>query len=72
MSSAPADPGASESPRSIVPRLVFFVVLPLVVLVTAAFGLRAVLTVINGPKPAAATAPAADSLPMPTPMAAPR
>ena len=46
--------------------------LPLIVLVTAFFGLRAVVKVINGPQASTPAAPAPDSLPMPAPMAAPR
>jgi hypothetical protein len=48
------------------------VLLPLIVLVTAFFGLRAVVKVINGPQASTPAEPAHDSLPMPVPMAAPR
>jgi amino acid transporter len=72
MSSAPAGREQPESPRSAVPRILFLVLLPLIVLVTAFFGLRAVVKVINGPQASTPAAPAPDSLPMPVPMAAPR
>jgi len=65
MSSAPADRGESEPPRSAVPRILFLVLLPLIVLVTAFFGLRAVVKVINGPQASTPAVPAPDSLPLP-------
>lgn len=72
MSIAPTERGEPEPPRSAVPRILFLVLLPLIVLVTAFFGLRAVVKVINGPQRPAQSAPAPDSRPMPSPMAAPR